>query len=266
LPARQRAILRATTTGDRETAMYNWRGRIGMLLPSTNSVAEPQIQGMLPDGVTFHTTRLKLKGSREADIMGMIAGVEDGAKLLADASPDLIVFHCTAASMFKTGLDDEIIGRIERATGLPATSTSKAVLDALRTLGARRIALTTPYIQETNAREVAFLESHQITVLSETGMGIAGDGLQMAAVEPGTWYRRVTAQQDSAADAYFISCTAIRSAEVIEPLERDLERPVVTSNQAMVWHTLKTVGVRERRPGYGRLMAALGARSDRRGE
>ena len=103
------------------------------------------------------------------------------------------------------------------------------------------------------------LESHQITVLSETGMGIAGDGLQMAAVEPGTWYRRVKAQQDSAADAYFISCTAIRSAEVIEPLERDLERPVVTSNQAMVWHTLKTVGVREQRPGYGRLMAALGA-------
>jgi maleate isomerase len=238
--------------------MYNWRARIGMLLPSTNSVAEPQIQGMLPAGVTFHTTRLKLKGSREADIMGMVAGVEDGAKLLADASPDLVVFHCTAASMFKTGMDDEIVGRIETATGLSATSTSKAVLDAFHTLGVHRIALTTPYIQETNDREVAYLESHQIKVLSETGMGIGGDGLQMAAVEPGTWYRRVKAQRDPAVDAYFISCTAIRSAEVIGPLERDLEKPVVTSNQAMVWHCLKKMGVREARPGYGRLMATLG--------
>jgi maleate isomerase len=237
--------------------MYNWRARIGMLLPSTNSVAEPQIYKMLPDGVTFHTTRLKLKGSRESDIMGMIAGVEDGAKLLEDASPDLIVFHCTAASMFKTGMDDEIIGRIERATGLPATSTSKAVLDAFHALDVHRIALTTPYIRETNEREVAFLESHQIKVLSETGMDIAGDGLQMAAVEPGTWYRRVKAQRDEAADAYFISCTAIRSAEIIEPLERDLDKPVVTSNQAMVWHCLKKAGVREARPGYGRLMTTL---------
>ena len=70
--------------------------------------------------------------------------------------------------------------------------------------------------------------------------------------------RRVRAQEDEAADAYFISCTAVRSAEVIEPLERDLDRPVVTSNQAMVWHSLKTAGVRDSVSGYGRLMDTLG--------
>ena len=84
--------------------MYSWRARIGMLLPSTNNAAEPQIQRMLPDGVAFHTTRLKLTGSSEADIMGMTERLEDGAKLLADASVDLIVFHCTAASTFRPGL------------------------------------------------------------------------------------------------------------------------------------------------------------------
>ena len=238
--------------------MYSYRARIGMLLPSTNAAAEPQIQHMLPDGVAFHTTRLRLTGSTEADVMGMVENVEEGASLLADASVDLIVFHCTAASMFKPGFDDEIIERIEKATDTPATSTSKAVLDAFRTLDVNRIALTTPYIQETNDREVEFLKSHQISVLSETGMGISGDGNQMLAVQPGEWYRRVKAQEDDQADAYFISCTAVRSAEVIEPLERDLDKPVVTSNQAMVWHSLKTAGVKEARPGYGRLMDTLG--------
>ena len=64
----------------------------------------------------------------------------------------------------------------------------------------------------------------------------------MIAVEPGEWYRRVKRQRHDDADAYFISCTAIRAAEAIEPLERDLGKPVVTSNQAMVWHSLKPAG------------------------
>ena len=234
---------------------HGWRARIGMLLPSVNSAAEPQVEAMSPDGVTFHTTRLRLRGSSEADIKGMVENVEDAASLLADAKVDMIVFHCTAASMHRPGFDDEIIERIETATDIPATSTSKAVLGALQSLGASRIALTTPYVQETNDREVAFLESHQISVLSETGMGIRGDGLAMIGVQPGEWYRRVKAQQDDAADAYFISCTAIRAAEVIEPLEHDLGRPVVTSNQAMVWHSLQKLGIKDCVPGYGRLMA-----------
>ncbi len=238
--------------------MYGWRARIGMLLPSVNSAAEPLIQAITPDGVSVHTTRLRLAGSTDEDIYGMVEGVEEGASLLADAEVDLIVFHCTAASMFRPGFDDKIIERIEKKTGTPATSTSKAVMDAFDTLDVRRIALTTPYTQETNDREVAYLESHQISVLSETGMGISGSGTQMIAVEPGEWYRRVKRQQNDDADAYFISCTAIRAAEAIEPLERDLGKPVVTSNQAMVWHSLKKLEIRDPVPGYGQLMDTLG--------
>ena len=238
--------------------MYGWRARIGMLLPSVNSAAEPLVQAMTPDGVSVHTTRLRLAGSTEDDILGMVSGVEEGASLLADAEVDLIVFHCTAASMFRPGFDDDIIARIEDRTGTPATSTSKAVMDAFDTLDVRRIALTTPYTQETNDREIAYLESHQISVLSETGMGITGSGTEMIAVEPGEWYRRVKRQRDEAADAYFISCTAIRAAEAIEPLERDLDKPVVTSNQAMVWHSLKRLDIHDPVPGYGRLMDTLG--------
>ena len=237
-------------------ANYGDRARIGMLLPSVNRAAEPQITEMLPTGVSLHTTRLRLQSSEEEHINEMVADVERGAVMLADADVDLIVFHCTAASMFKPGFDDSIIDRIETATGKPATSTSKGCVEAFDTVGAKKITLTTPYIQVTNDREVAFLASHGVEVLSETGLGITGDGGAMLAVEPDEWRQRVTAQDEQSSQAAFLSCTAIRAVEAITPIEAEIDKPVVTSNQAMVWHALRKLGIDDRPAGYGRLMEA----------
>ena len=233
---------------------YGARARIGMLLPSVNQAAEPQIGALLPEGVALHTTRMKLTSSREEHVREMISDVERSATLLADADVDLIVFHCTAASMFAPGFDDAIIDRIENATGRNATSTSKACLGAFKAFDVGKITLTTPYIQETNDREVAFLESHGIEVLSETGMGIAGDGAAMLAVEPEEWRRRVNAQDEPGSDAAFISCTAVRAIEAIESVEADIGKPAVTSNQAMLWHALRLLDIGDPVPGYGRLL------------
>jgi len=227
-----------------------------MLLPSVNRAAEPQITEMLPRGVSLHTTRLRLRASDEAAINEMVSDVERGAAMLADADVDLIVFHCTAASMFAPGFDDGIIERIENATGKNATSTSKGCLEAFELFGAKNITLTTPYIQETNDREVAYLASHNVKVLSETGAGIGGDGAAMLAIEPEEWRRRVNAQDEPDSQAAFISCTAIRAVEAIEPIEADIDKPVITSNQAMLWHALRKLGVDDRPQGFGRLMAA----------
>jgi len=237
-------------------ANYGDRARIGMLLPSVNRAAEPQITEMLPRGVSLHTTRLRLRASDEAAINEMVSDVERGAAMLADADVDLIVFHCTAASMFAPGFDDGIIERIENATGKNATSTSKGCLEAFELFGAKNITLTTPYIQETNDREVAYLASHNVKVLSETGAGIGGDGAAMLAIEPEEWRRRVNAQDEPDSQAAFISCTAIRAVEAIEPIEADIDKPVITSNQAMLWHALRKLGVDDRPQGFGRLMAA----------
>ena len=237
-------------------ANYGDRARIGMLLPSVNRAAEPQITEMLPRGVSLHTTRLRLRASDEAAINEMVSDVERGAVMLADAGVDLIVFHCTAASMFAPGFDDGIIERIEKATGKDATSTSKGCLDAFELFGAKNITLTTPYVQQTNDREVAYLESHNVNVLSETGAGITGDGGAMLAIEPEEWRRRVNAQDEPESQAAFISCTAIRAIEAIEAIEADIDKPVITSNQAMLWHALRMLGIDDRPQGFGRLMAA----------
>jgi maleate isomerase len=237
-----------------EAIRFGWRLRIGMLLPSSNQVAEPEIPAMLPEGVSIHTTRLKLASGGRDELLAMTEKVEEGAGLLADAGADLIVFHCTAVSTFDPMMEVNLKHRIEAATGKPATATSEALTAAFRALEARRIVLVSPYGKAVNEREVAYFAHQGITVLSETGLDLKG-GNAFAAVEPGRWYRLAVANRHQDADAYFLSCTTIRSTPVITALERDLAKPVVTSNQAMVWHALRLGGVRDQLAGFGTLFA-----------
>jgi maleate isomerase len=211
-----------------------------MMLPSSNSVAEPQMTAMLPAGVTLHTTRLQLRG--DAELLGMLDRLEEAAGLLADAQLDRILFHCTAVTTYSPEIAEQIVARVRAVTAIPLTITSEAIVAALRELDASRIVMLTPYPQATNDRETAFLAHHGITVLRERGLGFAG-GQQMAAVSPEQWYDEALALRDPAAEAYFLSCTAIRSAEVIAPLERELARPVITSNQAVLWQALRQQGI-----------------------
>jgi len=230
-----------------------WRLRLGVLIPSVNTVAEPQLNAMLPEGVSLHYTRLKLTGSSEEELLGMVERVEEAALLLADAEPRRILFHCTAVTTFDVGMIDRIRGRIAAATGIPIEVTSEALVAAFRALEARRIVMITPYIQPVNDREVFFLRHHGMTVLREHGLGLPG-GKAFATVEPAEWYRVTMAQRHADADAYFLSCAQTRTAEVIEALEFDLGRPVVTSNQAALWHCLRQSGIADHVPGFGALL------------
>ena len=236
-----------------EAPRYGWRARLGMLLPSGNAAAEAQFNAMLPDGVSLHTTRLKLTGSTDEELLAMTQSLEEGASLLADACVDLILFHCTAVTTWDAEMDRVLPERIAAATKLPATATSRALIAAFQTLGARRVVMVSPYIEAINAREAAFFENHQVRMLNTVGLGIAA-AKDMISVEPGEWYRLAYANRTPDADAYFISCTAVRSLEVIDDLERALGKPVVTSNQAAAWHCLRTLGIHDSISGYGRLM------------
>jgi maleate isomerase len=104
----------------------------------------------------------------------------------------------------------------------------------------------------THLRECRFLETNGIAILRDRGLGLAPQ--QMSAVEPGRWEQEVVALQDPLAEAYFLSCTAIRSAEIIESLERTLERPVLTGNSVAMWGALRASGIPDAVPGFGRLL------------
>lgn len=232
---------------------YGWRLRLGMLVPSVNRVVEPELPSMLPEGVAVHTTRLRLVGGGPDELLAMTEKLEEAAELVSHAGVDLIVFHCTAVSTFDVGMEARLKARITKTTGKPAITTSEALVAAFRALNAKRIVLLSPYPRDVNEREVVFFRHHQISVLHEVGLDLQG-GAAYADVEPAAWYKLAMANQRDDADAYFLSCTTIRATPVIAMLERDLGKPVVTSNQAMIWHALRTGGVRDEITGFGQLL------------
>lgn len=237
---------------DLDAIAYGARARIGMLLPSGNLAAEAELAAMLPHDVALHTTRLALTGSSREQLLGMIERLDDAAVLLGHTMPSLIVFHCTAVSTWDAAMDATLSGRIRAAAGVRATTTAQGIEAALRALEARKIVLISPYIDEINDREVRFLSGLGVEVLAVHGLGLSTPR-EMYDVRPGQWRDLALAARHDDADAYFISCTAIRTLGVLAEIERSLGRPVVTSNQIMGWHAMRSCGLPDPLSGLGTL-------------
>lgn len=227
--------------------------RLGLMVPSGNSVAETELRAMLPADVTMLTTRLALRGSSEAELLAMLSDLDGAATLVGHAEPDVIAFHCTAVSTFAPHLAGEIRARITTATGRPAIATADAILAAFQMLKTRRVLLVTPYIQPVHQREIDYLTANGLEVAGGSHLGIDMN-TEMARLDPPAIAAQVReAAKGVGADACFISCTAIRSAGLIADLEAELKMPVITSNQVLAWYGLRTIGLKQTVPGFGRL-------------
>lgn len=233
---------------------YGSRAKLGYLIPSVNLAAECQFPAMAPQGVSLHFTRLKLVNANPEELRRMADGLEPAVELLKDAGVTSITFHCTAVTTSAPGMDEKLIQRIQKASGLPATATGRAIVTALNTLKAKKLVLITPYPKHVNDKEEAFLRANGFDVLENWAEGI-NDGLAMFAADAQLWKRRALEHRREDADAYFISCAQIKSPEIVEELERELGRPVITSNTAAFWHSLRLSGVEDRIQGFGRLLA-----------
>src|SRR5437588_5272070 len=122
------------------------RARIGMIIPSVNSMTEPQFNRFAPPGLGVHAARARVAGQWKRPLAEMADEIALSAKLLADVAPDLIVFHCTDTSMSQ-GPQGEgcILDIVREATGIEAVATSRMVIEALQALGLRSLVLLSPY-------------------------------------------------------------------------------------------------------------------------
>jgi maleate isomerase len=236
--------------------MYGWRGRIGLLVPTGNTVMEPEFNRMAPDGLSVHANRVYLESVIPEHLKGMEGEAEDSARALVSCRLGVIAFGCTSGSFVGgKGYDDLLADKIAAATGLPATTTAGAVLRSLRLLGVGRVALATPYIDAVNAIEEKWLEDNGIEVTRSAGGGIV-ENADIQECEPRAAYERARGVDNDRAEAIFISCTGFRTIEIIEALEDDLGKPVITANQATFADCLRLLGVRAVRPGFGCLFEA----------
>lgn len=226
---------------------------------------EPEFNRMAPEGVSIHATRMFLQENSPAALIKMKKEIDPAVSLIVAVNPDVIVFGDTSGSFIKDlGYDQELIQRINHLTMAKAITSSTAVIEALKLLNIRKVAVATPYTDEVNEREKRFIEAHRIRVTRIKGLGyykpvkvfplaskpVSGMGL----LNPSVAYKLAQDVNSREAEGIFISCTNFRTIEIIEALEKNLGKPVVTSNQASMAMALRLMGIREKIIGFGSLL------------
>jgi maleate cis-trans isomerase len=231
--------------------------RIGLIVPASNTAAETQFQRFLaPAGVGVHTTRLRMTGQYSRPLDQLAGDITRAAEALSDTDPGVIVFHCTANSMAEgqTG-EQRILDLVEKASGRRALTTGLAIKEALAELKLRKLVLISPYLKATNEHEIQFLGEAGYEVVHDLGLGLNGGGDEYLRIAPDEWTRLTVEHQRAEADGYFLSCTATSMIDSIEDIERKLDKPVVNSNQAVLWAALRRLDVTAPVAGLGRLFA-----------
>lgn len=235
---------------------YGWRAKIGLIVPSTNTINEPEFYRLAPEGVTIHTGRAINAGpATQENYDRMAQGVLEAADLIKTAEVDVVAYGCTSGSIV-CSLDELCDGMSERV-GVPAIATAGAAVAALRALGAKRIAVGTPYIDFVNQRERDFLEQYGFDVVSIQGLDLGHtqeERRDIGRVPPQSTFQLARAIDRADADAIFLSCTNLATIDMIAHIEDELGKPVVTSNQATFWACLRLLGLSNAIPGYGRLL------------
>lgn len=231
--------------------------RLGLLIPSSNTTMEHELNVMRPKGATIHVARMQLKEVTLSKLMDMEKEIEAAALRLADAKVNVIGFGCTSGSLFRgLGHDQEIVTRIQKATDIPAVATAGSVVNALKALNLPRISVATPYAEEINSLEKRFLEENGLAIQKIKGLGIK-DNLKIGEQSPGTVHDLVKEVDTAWNDGIFVSCTNLKTIEVIGILEEELKKPVISSNTATLWAMLRKIKYVEPVIGWGRLLTML---------
>lgn len=228
----------------------------GLIAPPTNTVNEAEWRRMAPPGLALRVARMPLHADADSEA-GRRALHEDLRAALRELRGcDLMVYGCTAGSMLLPL--DSLTAFMREVAGVPAVATAPALVHACRALGLSRIALATPYHDALNAHEVEFFAAAGIETVSVRGLGIGAGGpheyVKIARVPPEQVYAHCRAADAPAAQGLVLSCTDLRTQEVLPRLEAELGKPVLSSNLATFWMALRAAGRAERIVGFGSLL------------
>ena len=238
--------------------MYGWSAKIGLITPMSEN-AEHAFHIYSPEGVSFASMKINFPGPTVEGLTILTDRLEQTAAMYKGTDYDLVVFGCTSGSCIKgVGWDKECIEQIERASGIPGLTTSTAVLEALEALGAKKVAVITPYPEETNIIEKKFLEDNGFEVTNIVGMDMScwrtpKGGLGFSDADEFFLYQNCMNVDLNGADTFVLSCMGLTTMEVVDALERDLGIPVVTSHQATLWAALRHCKVGTKLPKLGKL-------------
>lgn len=238
--------------------MIGWRARLGFLLPPGNPTVEPEVIALTPDGVSVHFHRMTAGGvpgsldGQEERNRAMVESLPECVRMLGMVKPAVIVIAHTATSYYLgREREAELLARLSAASGVRVVTAFASVVAALERLGVKRLAMGAPYSAETTAAGHRHLEAHGFTIVRSQNLEGVTNIYDETAERAYGLARSIDSRE---AEAVFLSGTGMPTLTVLEMLEADLEKPVLSSNAAMVWHALRLAGIRQPIPGYGRLL------------
>lgn len=232
----------------------HYRAKIGYILLATEQTVQDDLFRLQPEGVGIHVARTPIPDSitpatlaAQADHLASAA-----SRLLPDGSLDVICYACTSGSLVIG--EERVFSELQRgAPNAKPTSLITGVIRALHAVGARSLVLATPYLDEINVQEANYLEAAGFDVLRVKGLELECDS-DMVRVTPDYIAEFAASLDRKDADALFISCSALRALEIVDDLEQRLRKPVIVSNQAMIWDTFRLAGIDDRIMGCGGLL------------
>jgi len=237
--------------------------RIGVFVPFTNVNLEADMAMMCPPGVSMHFTRLggyDIDQVPDAEQMSGLAqsDMDEAIRLLAGAKPDVVLYGCTSATLaLGSTFDSELAAKIKEKSGAICITAAGALVNALRTLKTENIAFASPYVAALNNDAIEFLASQNITTVSRfdypRDLGNYGQG----ELQPDEIVNFAMQANSPEADAIVLSCTDLRATETIVLLEEQAGKPVITSNQAMMFSAMQAMEIKDAINGFGRLFESL---------
>jgi len=241
--------------------------RLGVLAPAADAGPEAELNAMVPSTVTVHAARVPfaamLPGGDMNPTIALKAvaafaeppGVDSAIKLLAACPVQVIGFGFTS-SAYVSGRDGEaqMYSRLaDQARGIPVVTTCTAMVDAVGSLGCQRISLVSPpwFDTELTTMGADYFTSAGLDVVAAASCDLPSD---QKAITPELLHAWVMGNTPDAAEVIVIGGNGFRAVGTIETLERDLGRPVVTANQALLWACLAAAGSDVKIDNYGRLL------------
>ncbi len=230
---------------------------VGLIFPPLNYPVPPDAKRLYPNGVEFLSGGVGLPGGMTvAGYDEAIPRVLPAAERLAKQGAKVISVFGSSLTFYKgRAFNEELVQKVTALTGCPATTQSNGLVDGLRVAGAKRVALATAYTDVVTERLKIFLQEYGFEVTAAKGLGLVeipeGAATEKILFNLGT----ESYAASNKADALVMSCGALKTLDVIVPLENAIKVPVVSSTPHGLMNAVRLLGVSPRAKGFGAVLA-----------
>jgi maleate isomerase len=230
--------------------------RLGLIVLQADETIEGDLRWLMPGGVEMMVSRVASDVEVTRDTLAAMEGHLTAAAALFPAGMhfDVVGYGCTSGTA-QIG-DARVAEKVRAGTQAKAvTQPLSGLVAACRALGVRRLAILSPYVADVSARLREVLQSQGIETPVFGSFDVSTEATVVRIDAPSIRSAALALVRDTEVDAVFLSCTNLRTLDVISPLESELDMPVLSSNQVLAWHMMELAGLRPGRPAPGRVFA-----------